>query len=880
MMKKKIVFMLALCLVWVVGLAVVAHGLTIPVTIDAGNSSQAYHGSSVSNLTTDGFAYDVLNPTGASPVQVWGAASAYHANEPGAADVYLSFLLDAPVTTDAWTTSAVADLWGREPSGGWTNRDDNIDVVLYNGDYITPVATVSGLAIPNPPDAYVRGTFNLAEGVTFDRFQIVGHESAGAANNAFTLFEVRLAFPIVGDYIWTGTADNNWSNKANWVGGLIPVDSGPGTNIWDAGLTLSSYSKSIMFTGANLPTTDFPGIGGNYPGKDSPTMLLNSGGAATFDVVPRDGGFWTDAGGATRTVLTVGDGVGGGTEDVSLTLNRGTVSLNRHAGGSTNNVLVNSDGTLIFSGNLDFSYNNTRAGTLTIAGGSVTVTNIVSGDIADPGNFVEFTTPGGSFTATYGGGCANIGVVYDRLGVDFINTMSNGVLDAVSNGDGTFTVTPGEPYVWTGAAGDSDWSNTTNWVSGNLPMDNDASSGLTLHYTRTIEFIGTNLPSLNMPQIGGVNTIGADTPSMVFNSGGTITLDAGRGPFGGLVLNTPTNRTLLTVGDGIGGGTEDVVVNIGVNTGHLSRHGNDATNHFEVKSDGTLNFTGNIDFSFDPSRGRLSTMTIDGGTVTARRVLDLTSAGCYVDFTAVGGTFTANLGVGDFTNMAVVESSLGVDFLNNSGGTLLGIDNSNGTFTVAAVREISWAAATTIAGDSDVYSRGTLEYAYAFGSGSLGLITVNGVPFQSGTNFAANVSLAGLGATHDAYTSAASPFGDLSSAHQALLNGGNYSGGLGSQTIVLRNLAPGEMYLVQLWISDARGTGNGRSAVIADTAVTVDYNSTDAAGGVGQYVIGTLLADDSGQAPIFLTSATRQLNALQVRAVPFLAFGGTVLMIR
>lgn len=493
-------------------------------------------------------------------------------------------------------------------------------------------------------------------------------------------------------YTWTNTVDGNWSNTANWASGTLPVDTAAGSGS-SAGLSVP-YTDEIVFDATNLPTVNFPGIGG-YVGHDSPTMRFNSGGAAIFHIADRTDqyqAFWTNTE-TNRTVLTVGDGVGGGTEDVDLTISGlGTVgSLARHDSNITNNYLVNSDGSLTFAdSHVVFATYATRYATITIAGGDVTFDGTVAGLDDFDDCYVEFTTPGGSFTAAKGGDMPSVAYVTGRLGVDFLNNTGEGSnLRVVDNGDGTLTVSEG--LRWTGTAGDGDWSNSVNWVGGRIPQDTllDGSTanpsydaGLSLSYANIVEFAGTNMPSMNIPGIGG--TVGHDTPTMNFNRGGTIDLElAGREK--DFWSNSGT-RTVWTVGDGIGEGVEDVVVNLTMND-DLSRHA-DGHNTFVVNSDGTFNIMPSLaELSFANTTNRTSQFTIDGGTVVVDKpVRNLTSAGyeaCVVEFTAMGGSFTAQYGH-DFGDIGDVESSLGVDFVDNTGvdGAYVRATDNGSTFTV------------------------------------------------------------------------------------------------------------------------------------------------------------------------------------------------------
>ena len=192
------------------------------------------------------------------------------------------------------------------------------------------------------------------------------------------------------------------------------------------------------------------------------------------------------------------------------------------------------------------------------------------------------------------------------------------------------------------------------------------------------------------------------------------------------------------------------------------------------------------------------------------------------------------------------------------------------TFHIASSSIITWGTNVTISADSDVFTNGTLLYAYDWAGAN---VTVNGVAF-TGTSSAnpGNVSISGIGGNYNAYTSTTAPFSALSPAYQSILAGGEYGGGGVTATVTLKNLTVGRVYAVQLWVSDPRGgTEAGRTENVSSSNVVVlAYNVPPAAGGVGQYTIGTFTAAASSQA--FTLEATNsngstQLNALLVSDV-------------
>lgn len=200
-------------------------------------------------------------------------------------------------------------------------------------------------------------------------------------------------------------------------------------------------------------------------------------------------------------------------------------------------------------------------------------------------------------------------------------------------------------------------------------------------------------------------------------------------------------------------------------------------------------------------------------------------------------------------------------------GLILGLMSWLVTMTLQA-GPITWGSATTVSGNSDVSTTGTSLYAYFRGGANQ---TLNGVTFTaepSGQTWG-NVSFSGFGSDYTAFVSASAPFGTLSSTYSNVLSGGVY-GGSGSGTVTLNGLTLSHAYSVQIWINDARSYGAGRSASANSSggnSVTLNYNSTGAAGGVGQTAVGTFVASATSQTFTLTpnSSGSVQLNALQVR---------------
>jgi hypothetical protein len=189
---------------------------------------------------------------------------------------------------------------------------------------------------------------------------------------------------------------------------------------------------------------------------------------------------------------------------------------------------------------------------------------------------------------------------------------------------------------------------------------------------------------------------------------------------------------------------------------------------------------------------------------------------------------------------------------------------------------ITWGSAQTMSADTDVTRVGTLAYAYGFNTAA----TVNTVPFAAGDNgsslgTATNVVMVPAFARDGAPLGLGTPFTNLSAAYQAMTSYAIYTGP-GSYRVALKNLTPGHTYLVQIWTDDSRTIGIGRNETVTSAggnSVTLDYNSTDAEGGVGQYVTGTFTASCASQTFILTSASTPQLNALQVRDTTYSTMG-------
>ena len=191
--------------------------------------------------------------------------------------------------------------------------------------------------------------------------------------------------------------------------------------------------------------------------------------------------------------------------------------------------------------------------------------------------------------------------------------------------------------------------------------------------------------------------------------------------------------------------------------------------------------------------------------------------------------------------------------------------------TTSHAAVVTWGAATNISGDSDVSTAGTL-----FGAFNVNGITtpVNGVTFQ---NFLAPVGA--NSSTTGAFTLSSPAFtnnivfgmGGVSPAYANLLGS---LVGAASATLNINGLVAGQTYQFEWWSNLSANTALGfpTTTATAGNAVSLGSNPSGQLGGLGQFAIGTFIADASNtQSIAFSSASTVVLNGFQLRAVPAVA---------
>lgn len=200
---------------------------------------------------------------------------------------------------------------------------------------------------------------------------------------------------------------------------------------------------------------------------------------------------------------------------------------------------------------------------------------------------------------------------------------------------------------------------------------------------------------------------------------------------------------------------------------------------------------------------------------------------------------------------------------------------------------ISWGSATTISDLSDISTNGTSVQAVNF-YGASDYATLNGVFFgfasftdnTASASFGSNEGLllieAGAGAgglridAVGTYGTVSEPYNSLGLNYKKLLDNSVYRDSSDRiMNLTFQNLNIGDRYEVQFWANNSLAAGSGENTILTDgsaNAVTLDQNSTDAEGGIGQFVIGTFTATMTTEAITASTTGfSTSISAFQIR---------------
>ncbi len=200
---------------------------------------------------------------------------------------------------------------------------------------------------------------------------------------------------------------------------------------------------------------------------------------------------------------------------------------------------------------------------------------------------------------------------------------------------------------------------------------------------------------------------------------------------------------------------------------------------------------------------------------------------------------------------------------------------------------ISWSSAngTAVSSDADVSTSGTLKYAYNFGATGVSSTTVNGVtfsPFAISTTTPVSTSTIGsvtltespeLLWAYNNLGAGSAPFTNLNTGYRGLLSSAGSASNPATITVTLSGLDAGKTYQLQWWASNTAGIQGVDLETLNSVTATSGSDTTtlSARTGLGQYVLGTFLADATTQtftlnSPVAGNTAPL-INALQLRDI-------------
>jgi hypothetical protein len=201
---------------------------------------------------------------------------------------------------------------------------------------------------------------------------------------------------------------------------------------------------------------------------------------------------------------------------------------------------------------------------------------------------------------------------------------------------------------------------------------------------------------------------------------------------------------------------------------------------------------------------------------------------------------------------------------------LLAAGRTNADFMV-------WGTAQGIAGDTDVAVSGSLVDAWSLTKNpTTDNPTVNGVTFTakalaslnsvSDSTFSLATSDRNSFVASDTYGSSNAPFANLTTGYQGLLSHGGGTFAPATMTLTMSGLTAGDTYLFQWWSNNSSGSQDPVTSAVDGTTVTLHANPTGTNGGLGQYAIGTFVADSTGTEQVMfdITNPT-VVNGFQLR---------------
>lgn len=513
------------------------------------------------------------------------------------------------------------------------------------------------------------------------------------------LVSVTLTVPSFAQSVWSGSADNEFSNGSNWNPVLPGVGSSAAVNTGSPQVTKDVSIGRLGVNGGNLTITNTGALTVTSGSAiSSGSVGINAGGVLNSDVDLNGGSLFIDGDLNGRLTLNTGNVAVNGTLGAAA-VGTGTSLSNN---GTVGNVAVSSGGTFV-NNSTATAGKLTNNGTASNAGTLEALTNTA-------GNFTNNT--GGTIagkTTISGGTVTNNFVITDadvEAAAAFVNnngatagairnsgTLSNaGTIGSLQNDAGAFTNNFGGNVTGeTAVTGGSATNNATL---------NGVSVGAGATFTNTTGAIsGAVTNAGNISNAGSIASLTNTAGNFTNNAGGTI---AGKTTISG---GTVANNFVITDADVAAVAT--FVNNSGATAGTIRNSGT-------VSNAGTVASLQNDAGTFTNNGGGTvtGTTTLGGGNVVNNAALGDVSIGTQ-------GTFTNNSGA---TAGAVANAGNAIN-----DGTVASLVNSDGTFsntgTISGTASVTGGAFInqgTVTGSIDVFDGGLLS-----GSGIAGGLTVN-----------------------------------------------------------------------------------------------------------------------------------------------------------
>ncbi|MDW5312493.1 autotransporter domain-containing protein [Rhizobium sp. PL01] len=550
------------------------------------------------------------------------------------------------------------------------------------------------------------------------------------------LVSVALTGPSLAQSVWSGSADNEFSNGSNWNPVLPAGDDTAAVNTGSPQVTNDISIGTLDVNGGNLTVTNTGALTvKNGSTITSGSVGINAGGVLNSDVDLNGGSLFID--GNLNGQLTLDNGnvavngtLGGATVGTGTSLsNNGKVGDVAVSSGGTfvNNSTatagkLTNDGTASNAGKLEaltntagnFTNNTggTIAGKTTVSGGTVTNNFIITD--ADVAEAAAFTNNNGA-TA---GAIRNSGTVSNA---GTIGSLQNDAGAAVNNFGGVVT---GETTI----AGGSVTNNAT------LNGVNVGAGGIFTNATGASSGAVTNAG--NASNAGSAASLSNTAGNFTNNAGGTIT--------GKTTISGGTVANNFVISDADVEAVAKFVNNSGATAGAIRNSGT-------VSNAGTVASLENNAGTFTNNGGGTvsGTTAVNGGNVVNNAALHDVSIGTQ-------GTFTNNSGAtaGAVANAGTALNDGTIASLVNSDGTFSNSGTVNGTASVTGGTFINQG---TVTGTIDVFDGGLLS-----GSGVAGGLSVNAggilapgpgietlavngnLTFQSGSTYEADIDATGL----------------------------------------------------------------------------------------------------------------------------------------